>query len=149
MESLEKNIIFSIIQIVCIIATMICGMIIISLIGLIITATMGADAIAIAGIGATVLCTIVLPIISLIFVILSITAFKDSDSGQLTSNILNIVLTIVSIIGGIVWIGVMPLIPHAPEVDIHFATMQSVVLLAIILLAVIIVMAILKIVLKD
>ena len=80
---MEKRMIFSILQIVCIIATIFLGITILSLVALILIdpTTIGISVFAYAGVGTTVFACVILPIVSLIFVILIMTALKDKETG--------------------------------------------------------------------
>ena len=108
--------IFSLLQLLCLIATLFLGITILALAALILLHPVSVvDVFAYAGVGTTVVACIILPIISLIFVILMMTALKDSETGVIVLNIFIIIFAAIGVIVSIIWYGIIPIIPIDPE----------------------------------
>ena len=148
---MEKRMIFSILQIVCIIATIFLGITILSLVALILIdpTTIGISVFAYAGVGTTVFACVILPIVSLIFVILIMTALKDKETGVLILNVFIIVFAMIGIIVAVVWFGIIPIIPISPETEAYLDGIRASLPIIIIVEAATITFTILNIVMKE
>ena len=147
---MEKNFIFSIIRFLLVITTLILGFAIISLIGLIlIHPKTVVNVWFYAGLGTAVLALIILPFISILFIILGMTVLKDNDTGRMITSIFVMIFAVIALLVCFLWFGLIPIIPIDPETAGYLATIQGTLVIVIIVQVVIIVMTILILVIKE
>ena len=112
--------------------------------------TTGISTAQIIGTGATVFALIIIPIIVIVFSVISMISLENKTLLRLIFNIITLCLVGVAIIMGAVWVGMIgaEIIPYESEIEILMSGISITVIIAIIVLVMVGVGGVLNIVIK-